>query len=176
MNAIAYAATLIIGSVLAYFFVNPLSFLVYFLVWLDIVVIARIPAAESLGFEVLTLAAIIGGVALGAVAGFLFALVGIPLLATLLNAAVFRTFSPRIPSFDFVAVGIAAMLAGFLVGPLSFIAGVFLAVFFKHVIMNATRIAMGGGISYGPSFFNIVFTWLVLIALKDIGLLAIAGA
>lgn len=170
MSTLGYLVTLLVGIILSVLLFNPLSALVYVLVWFDILVLARIPLAESIGFELLTLSAIIGGVALGPAGGFLFSLIGIPILAALINAAVFRTFSPRVPSVDFIAMGIAAILASSLIGPFSLFAAVLLAVILKHVIMNAINILMGGGINY-VSIINILFTSFVIIVLKEIGLL-----
>ncbi|MBI1972024.1 MAG: hypothetical protein HYS53_01860 [Candidatus Aenigmarchaeota archaeon] len=170
MAATSYGITLLVGVALTALLFNPLAALVYILVWLDILVLARAAFAESIGFELLTLAAIISGLSFGPAGGFIFSIIGIPVLASLINAAVFRAFSPRIPSVDFAAMGIAAGMAGALAASMPFFTAIIIAVIFKHALMNGIRIAMGGGMDY-TSVINILFTAFALAVIKGAGLI-----
>lgn len=172
-QAVAYIVTLVMGS-LAAFFINPLSLLVYLFIWFDVLVLGRISmVVRTVGLELFTLSAIISGIALGPVIGFFFSLIGIPLLTLAIYGAVYRSFTMYLPSFDFVAMAFAAAFAGFLAPQMPFLAAVFIAVFFKHVVMNVINLFMHGGIDYASPAVNIIFTTLFILLLKEMGLLAV---
>jgi hypothetical protein len=163
--------TLIFGSLVAYIFFSPLVLLIYLLIWFDITILSYTPTAEILGFETLTIAAIMSGVALGPLGGFLFGIIGLPVIILILYAVVFKTLSPYAPNFSFVAMGIAAAATATL-SPLGFLTAVFLGVMLKHVISYAIYAATGSGIEFGVAIFNVAFSTLFLFFANSVGLLS----
>jgi hypothetical protein len=172
LKGFLYILTFAVGSIISYYFVNPLAFLVYLFLWTDSVVLYHFVTAQKIGFELITVASIISGIALGPLGGIIFSVIGVPAIATALYVIVFRDDHPLFPNIDFVVAGMSAALAGYLFSGFSFLTAVFAAVFFKHLVMNLINRTMGSDITYGESFFNILFTFAFMLFIERIGLLA----
>lgn len=171
-TSLAYGTTFVFGSILSYFYLQPLGLLVYLLIWTDIFLLAKIPVVQSIGFEFQTLAAIIGGVTIGSVSGFLFSLFGIPLLITALVYIVKNSINPRVPNIHYVAMALAAAFAGLLAPFLPLLAVVVLSVLFKQVAFAMLHLRLSFGVNMATSLFNTIFSLLIMLGLERIGFLA----
>ena len=169
---ITHGLSLIIGGIISYL-ISPLTFLMFLVIWLDAMIISHISGLNSLGFELITLAGLISGLALGPVVGFFFSLLLMPLLLTILKSIDFKTLSLVPPNLNFVAIAIAAALAGFLLSSQIFLVAVIIALFFRHIVSTMIDFVISGGFSIVFSAINIIFTLGFLYAIRTIGLLAL---
>lgn len=168
---LAYLFTLIFGGIFTYFLLNPLGLLVYLLLWVDSFVLPRLFISGVLGFELISLSAIISGIALGPWYGFLFVLFGIPLIVSSIKSIVNWNVIPVLPNFDVLIIALVAVVAGALKSQIPFVPLIFISILFKHFIINMVNAKMGNEITYMPSALNIGFTVAFTLAIERIGLL-----
>lgn len=172
-----YLGTLVLGIILSYFLINPLAAFVYLLIWIDVLVIARIEFAEMAGIETLTLAAVISGIAFGPVIGFFFSLFGISLVAILLVYLVKKSLTERLPNIYFIGMASAAALSGILITHIPLLAVVAIAVIFKHVVYYAINIGIANiGIEHPwdilSLIINVAFSVIFVSVIQQMGLLS----
>jgi hypothetical protein len=167
--------TLLFGSILAYGFIGPLGVLVYILVWLDTLVIMNMLPAKTVGFELLTLAAIISGIALGPVGGFLFTMIVIPALIYGLYQLVYHYLLTEImiiPNVDFLAMAIASVFAGILITFLPFFFAVLISLLFRYFVLAMINMNIrGSSIDYAYAFMNLLFSYFILVVIQGTGLI-----
>ena len=170
---ISHGLTLIVGSIVAYL-ISPLTFLVFLLIWIDAMLIAHIAGLKQIGFELVTLAGLIGGLALGPIGGFFFSLLGLPLILSVLNSMHYKTLFPIYPNLNFVAIAIAAGIAGALLSPTFFIIAVVIALLFRHIVGAVIDFVVSGGFtSLIFGIINILFSLGFIYFLRIIGLLGL---
>lgn len=170
---LAYLFTLVFGGIFAYFLLNPLGLLVYLLLWVDILILPKFFISGVLGFELISLSAIASGIALGPGYGFLFALLGIPLIVTLTRSIVNFNIIPALPNFDILIIALSAVISGILKSHIPFVPLIFISILFKHFIINMVNVKMGSEITYLPSILNIGFTIAFALLIERMGLLAL---
>lgn len=170
---LAYLFTLIFGGLFTFFLINPLGLLVFLLIWSDIIILPRFVISGILGFELISLSAIISGISLGPGYGFLFVLLGTPLIATSIRSIITFNFIYTLPNFDILVIALSAVVAGVLKSYIGFVPLVFIAILFKYFVINMVNVKMGAEITYLPTILNIGFTVAAIIVIEKIGLLGL---
>jgi hypothetical protein len=171
-DRVAKIGSLFFGLLITILFFGPLSGLVYFILWVDIVYLTNLPLVKTIGFELQTLAAVIGGIALGPVGGFFFAALAIPALYMFLYQLVYHYWLSAVPSVDYLSMGLAAVLAGILISVLPFVVVVLVALFFKYFVLILINLRISGSADYASAFMNILFSFLVLMAIQATGIIS----
>lgn len=170
---LAYVTTFFFGSLFAFAAINPLASLVYILVWIDTFVLTRIPTARSIGFELRTLAAIIAGLSLGPLIGFLFALAFLPFFITGIIKLVRGFVDVTVPNFAFLTLAFTAAFAGFLNPVFPFLFVIVISVLFKQFANAMINLKFSFGTNPLTATANTIFSIGFLLLLQAIGLLGL---
>lgn len=169
-------ATLLIGSLLFLILAGPLGLLFFLLIWIDALVLFDTVFVKVIGIDLITLAAIMSGIALGPVLGFIFGLLVIPGIVLLFVGLVHRYWMIEfLPSMDYLYAGIAAGVAGLLSLFLPFLITVVAAVFLRFIASSIINKNIYGNAGLNFAFINIIFTLVVLMGLNATGILGIVG-
>jgi hypothetical protein len=164
-------ATLATGILLLYLAGGPLGVLFFILVWVDTLFILKTGFPKAAGIELLTIAAIIGGITFGPVGGFLVGMLAIPIMVLLLFGIVNRYWLIReTPNIDYLYAGIAAATAGLLSGFLPFMFIVIIALAVRFLFSALINKTIFGTASLDYAFVNILFSLLVLFLLNSAGI------
>ena len=171
---IAYFVTLVFGGALAYALLSPLGLLLYLLIWIDVFILPRLYVFQSFGFELQTLAAIIAGIALGALGGFILAL-AIPLLILILQYIVFSSSSLflRVPNITYISMALSAGFAGLIIGALPFFIVIILSVLFRHIVHAMLNFRISFGTDIISATINTIFSVFFMLLLQNSGLLGL---
>jgi len=167
--------TLVIGSLLSLTFLGPLGLVVFLLIWLDTVFLMNYSEVKIIGLDLITLAAVISGIVMGPIFGFLFSMIVLPLLIVGLYLLTYRFLLPGYPNIDFLSLGLAAGLAGIMAPIFPLYVTALAAVMFRFIISILIERRFRGTANYPYAFVNTLVSFFFIFVLNAAGIL-MAGA
>ena len=172
---ITRAGTLLIGSLISLTFLGVLGLIVFLLIWFDTVFLMNYSEVKIVGLDLITLAAIISGIVMGPIAGFLFSMILLPLLIVGLYLLIYRFLLPGYPNIDFLSLGLAAGLAGLMAPLFPLFVTALVAVVFRFIMSILIENRYRGTANYPYAFVNTLVSFFFIFLLNATGILAVAA-
>lgn len=168
---LAKAATLVIGLVVSWLLLGELATFVYFLIWFDIVFIYT-KGAGTIGIDLTTIVAIMYGIALGPVLGFLFASIVLPAMIIVVMFLIWD-FDMPIINVEFIFLGFTAGFAGLIAPFLPLFLTVLLAIAFRFGFSIAVVARFKSRPKIGYYLVNTLVSFMIIMAMNSLGVFSL---